>query len=281
MIQQMTQLACIAKQLAQRRHLATSALLPAHHSFYIDGAWVAPADRVVKHHVINPATEKPIATIALGSSADVDAAVGAAQRAFPAWSETSKEERLHYLERLAELYSARQAEMGAAISQEMGAPVSLARGAQTAAGLGHLRHFVRVLREFAFEEPLRPDSPADRLAHVPIGVAALIAPWNWPMNQVCLKAAPALAAGCTCVLKPSEVAPLSSLLFAEMVRPPCISAHLATSPPALRCVSAASPRHPRPQVHDAGFPPGAFNLVNGEGATVGEALASHPHVDMV
>ena len=199
----------------------SSTTLPAHHSFYIDGKWVPPAQDVVPHHVINPATEQPIATIALGSPADVDAAVSAAQHAFPSWSETSREERLALLERLAAVYEARQGEVALAISSEMGAPIRLATRHQAAAGLGHLRQFVRVLRGFDFEQQLRADRPAEVLAHVPIGVCALIAPWNWPMNQVCLKVAPALAAGCTAVLKPSEVAPLSSLLFAEMAQPTC------------------------------------------------------------
>ena len=228
----------------------SSAALQAHHSFYIDGKWVPPVQGVVPHQVINPATEQPIATIALGSPADVDAAVGAAQRALPSWSVTSREQRLAMLERLAAIYEARQGELARAISSEMGAPIRLATRAQAAAGLAHLRQFVRVLRGFEFEQPLRVDRPAEVLAHVPIGVCALIAPWNWPMNQVCLKVAPALAAGCTAVLKPSEVAPLSSLLFAEMI-------------------------------HEAGFPPGTFNLVQGEGAIVGEALAAHPAPDGV
>jgi aldehyde dehydrogenase (NAD+) len=228
----------------------SSAALQAHHSFYIDGKWVPPVQGVVPHEVINPATEQPIATIALGSPADVDAAVGAAQRALPSWSVTSREQRLAMLERLAAIYEARQGELARAISSEMGAPIRLATRAQAAAGLAHLRQFVRVLRGFDFERPLRVDRPAEMLAHCPIGVCALIAPWNWPMNQVCLKVAPALAAGCTAVLKPSELAPLSSLLFTEMI-------------------------------HEAGFPPGTFNLVQGEGAIVGEALAAHPAVDMV
>ena len=141
----------------------SSAALQAHHSFYIDGKWVPPVQGVVPHQVINPATEQPIATIALGSPADVDAAVSAAQRALPAWSGTSKEERLALLERLATIYEARQGEVAQAISSEMGAPIRLATRAQAAAGLGHLRQFVRVLRGFEFEQPLRSDRPAELL----------------------------------------------------------------------------------------------------------------------
>ena len=237
--------AAVAPRRLPRR--LCSAALQAHHSFYIDGEWVPPVEGVKPHQVINPATEQPIATIALGSPADVDAAVRAAQRALPSWSATSREERLAMLEKLAAIYAERQGEVAQAISAEMGAPIRLATRAQAAAGLAHLRQFVRVLRGFEFEQPLRA---GELLTHEPIGVCALIAPWNWPMNQVSLKVAPALAAGCTALLKPSEVAPLSSLLFAEMV-------------------------------HQAGFPPGVFNLVQGEGAVVGEAMATHPAVDLV
>ena len=149
-----------------------SAALQAHHSFYIDGEWVPPVEGVVPHQVINPATEQPIATIALGSPADVDAAVRAAQRALPSWSATSREERLAMLEQLAAIYAARQGEVAQAISAEMGAPIRLATRAQAAAGLAHLRQFVRVLRGFEFEQPLRA---GELLTHEPIGVCALIA----------------------------------------------------------------------------------------------------------
>lgn len=217
--------------------------------FYIDGKWRAP----LKPHafpVINPSTEKPCAEISLGGAADVDCAVEAARRALEPWSQTSQEERLALLSKLATIYSRRKAEMAEQISLEMGAPIKLAMEQQAAAGLGNLMAAIKALNDFSFEQPLRENAASDRILHEPIGVAALITPWNWPANQVTLKVAPALAAGCTVVLKPSELAPLSSLLFAEMVE-------------------------------EAGFPPGVFNLVNGDGPTVGNALSTHPDVDMV
>lgn len=217
--------------------------------FFIDGRWVAPA---VAHdlEVIDPATETACAVISLGSAADTDAAVAAARAAFPAWRDTPVDERLARLEALARIYAERADEMAAAISQEMGAPISLAKAAQAAAGAGHIKTFIRTLRNFAFEQPLGEHAPNTRILREPIGVCGLITPWNWPMNQVTLKVVPALAAGCTVVLKPSEVAPLSSMLFAEMI--------------------AA-----------AGFPAGVFNLVNGDGAGVGTQLSGHPEVDMI
>jgi aldehyde dehydrogenase (NAD+) len=166
-------LAALAPRRLTRR--LCSAALQAHHSFYIDGEWVPPVQGVEPHQVINPATEQPIATIALGSPADVDAAVRAAQRALPSWSATSREERLAMLEQLAAIYAARQGEVAQAISSEMGAPIRLATRAQAAAGLAHQRQFVRVLRGFKFEQPLRA---GELLAHEPVGVCALIAPWN-------------------------------------------------------------------------------------------------------
>ncbi|MEZ5611226.1 MAG: aldehyde dehydrogenase family protein [Rhodocyclaceae bacterium] len=217
--------------------------------FFIDGRWVAPA---VAHdlEVIDPATETACAVISLGSAADTDAAVAAARAAFPAWRDTPVDERLARLETLARLYAERADEMAAAISQEMGAPISLAKAAQAAAGAGHIKTFIRTLRNFAFERPLGEHAPNTRILYEPIGVCGLITPWNWPMNQVTLKVVPALAAGCTVVLKPSEIAPLSSMLFAEMI--------------------AA-----------VGFPAGVFNLVNGDGAGVGTQLSGHPDVDMI
>ncbi|MBT0960819.1 aldehyde dehydrogenase family protein [Denitromonas iodatirespirans] len=217
--------------------------------FFIDGRWVAPA---VAHdlEVIDPATETACAVISLGSAADTDAAVAAARAAFPAWRDTPVDERLVRLEALARIYAERADEMAAAISQEMGAPISLAKAAQAAAGAGHIKTFIRTLRGFAFERPLGEHAPNTRILYEPIGVCGLITPWNWPMNQVTLKVIPALAAGCTVVLKPSEIAPLSSMLFAEMI--------------------AA-----------AGFPAGVFNLVNGDGAGVGTQLSGHPDVDMI
>lgn len=217
--------------------------------FYIDGAWVAPAVPN-QLEVINPADETAFATISLGSAADVDRAVDAARAAFPAWAVTSREERLAKLEKLAEVYERRSDEMAKAISSEMGAPITLATRAQARAGLGHIKAFINVLKDFSFEHPLRDDARNEHIIYEPIGVCGLITPWNWPMNQVTLKVIPALAAGCTVVLKPSEIAPLSAMLFAEIV-------------------------------DEVGLPKGVFNLVNGDGPTVGEAMSRHPGIDMM
>jgi aldehyde dehydrogenase (NAD+) len=213
--------------------------------FYIDGKWVNP-NRDRDFNVINPATEEPIATISLGSAADVDSAVAAAKRAFASFSETTVDQRLAFLQRIVQVYQARSNEMAETISQEMGAPLSLSRKAQVPAGLAHLLETVKMLQRFNFEEL----KGSTLMRKEPIGVCGLITPWNWPMNQIVCKVAPALAAGCTMVLKPSETAPLSAYLFAEIL-------------------------------HEAGLPPGVFNLVNGDGPTVGSAIASHPDVAMV
>lgn len=213
--------------------------------FYIDGKWVNPT-AARDWEVINPATEEPIATISLGSAADVDKAVAAAARAFEAYSQTSVEERVALLKRVIDVYTAKSEEMAQTISQEMGCPLSLARSAQAAAGLGHLFEIVKVRQSFKFEEL----KGSTLMRKEPIGVCGLITPWNWPMNQVVAKVAPALAAGCTVVLKPSEMAPLSAYLFAQIL-------------------------------DEAGVPPGVFNLVNGDGPTVGAAIAAHPDVAMV
>lgn len=218
-------------------------------TFYIDGQWVAPAE-ARDLDVIDPSTETVCAKISLGSQADTDAAVAAARRAFASWSQTSREERLELLEKLYGLYKARSAEMAEAISTEMGAPMALAQTAQWGAGAGHIKNFIRVLKEYSFEAPLGDHAPGNQILHEPIGVCALITPWNWPMNQVALKVVAALAAGCTMVLKPSEIAPLSGMLFAEMI-------------------------------DEAGFPAGVFNLVNGDGPGVGTQLSGHAEVDMV
>ncbi|MEM6487730.1 MAG: aldehyde dehydrogenase family protein [Pseudomonadota bacterium] len=217
--------------------------------FYIDGAWTDPREGR-DFPVLNPSTEEAFATISLGGEADTDAAVAAAKAAFPAWSRTTPAARAEALERLLAAYEARIEEMAQAISQEMGAPIAMARAAQAAAGLGHLQNAIATLKGFTFEYMLGEHAPGSRIIKEPIGVCALITPWNWPMNQVVLKVAPALAAGCTVVLKPSEVAPMSSYLFAEMV-------------------------------DAAGLPAGVFNLVNGDGAGVGTQLSAHPDVDMV
>jgi aldehyde dehydrogenase (NAD+) len=213
--------------------------------FYIDGKWVDPA---MAHDfpIINPANEQPVAIISLGSAADVDRAVAAAKRAFESYSEIGVQERLDLLRRIIEVYQSKIEEMAAAISQEMGAPSSLSRKAQAPAGLAHLLETAKVLEHFKFEEL----KGSTLMRKEPVGVCGLITPWNWPMNQIVCKVAPALAAGCTMVLKPSEFAPLSAYLFAQIL-------------------------------HEAAVPPGVFNLVNGDGPTVGAAISSHPDVAMV
>jgi aldehyde dehydrogenase (NAD+) len=213
--------------------------------FYIDGGWVDPEESR-EQAVINPATEETIATISLGGRADVDRAVAAARKAFATFSETTVKERLAWLQKIIAVYEARSEEMAETISVEMGAPLSLSRSAQVPAGLSHLREMVKVLEHFDFEE-LKGSTLMRKEA---IGVCGLITPWNWPMNQIVCKVAPALAAGCAVVLKPSEMAPLSAHLLAQIL-------------------------------HDAGVPRGVFNLVNGDGPTVGTAMASHRDVDMV
>ncbi|WP_306145971.1 aldehyde dehydrogenase family protein [Roseibium sp. MMSF_3412] len=215
--------------------------------FFIDGAWVDPAE-ARDLEVINPATEKAVAVISLGTAADVDRAVEAAKRAFLSWSETSVQERAALLERTIEIYERRSAEMDEAIRLEMGAPADFTREQQTPAGTGHLQATLEALKSHQFERP----SPrgGSVLRHEPIGVCGLITPWNWPINQIAAKVAPALAAGCTMVLKPSEIAPLSGLLFAEIL-------------------------------DEAGCPAGVFNLVNGDGPGVGAAMSAHPDIDMM
>ena len=217
--------------------------------FYINGQWVSPA-QANDFDIIDPSTEDVVGVISLGGQDDTDAAVAAAKAAFPAWSQTSKDERLVLLEKLLEVYKSRQAEMAAAISLEMGAPQKLARNQQVGAGTWHLQGFINAFRDFEFDRPLGTQAPNERTVMEPIGVTALITPWNWPMNQIVLKAIPAIATGCTMVLKPSEIAPLSGLLFAELI-------------------------------HEAGFPAGVFNMVNGDGTGVGSQLSVHPDVDMV
>ncbi len=213
--------------------------------FYINGEWVNPhqAHELV---AVNPASEEPIATLSLGNAADIDKAVAAAQQVFDSYADTTVDERVALLRRIIEVYQSKREEIAQAISLEMGAPISLSRAAQVPAGLAHLSEIVRVLGRFRFEEL----KGSTLMRKEPIGVCGLITPWNWPMNQIACKVAPALAAGCTMVLKPSEIAPLSSYLFTQIL-------------------------------HEAGLPPGVFNLVNGEGPTVGAALASHPNIAMV
>ncbi len=218
-------------------------------SFYIDGKWVEPSSQN-DLEVIDPSNEEPFAVISLGTKADTDAAVAAARKAFDGWSQTSKEERLGYLKKIADVYERRNDEMGAAISQEMGAPIDMAKSAQAGAGAWHIRNFIRAFEKFEFERPLGPHAPNDLIRHEPIGVCGLITPWNWPMNQVTLKVIPALAAGCTMVLKPSEIAPMSSVLFSEII-------------------------------DEAGLPAGVYNMVNGDGAGVGTHISGHRDVDMI
>jgi aldehyde dehydrogenase (NAD+) len=213
--------------------------------FYIDGAWVDPVTPRPLD-VINPATEQAVARISLGSAADVDRAIRAARAAFTTYSRTSKEERIALLERIIEAYQARYDDIAKAISMEMGAPAYLATKAQAATGLGHLKQMIAVLKEYEFEHM----QGRTRIIREPIGVCGFITPWNWPINQITCKVAPALAAGCTMVLKPSEIAPLNAIIFAEVL-------------------------------HAAGVPRGVFNLVNGDGPTVGQAIAAHPDVDLV
>lgn len=217
--------------------------------FYINGRWVSPA-KANDFEVINPSNEEPCAVISLGDQADTDAAVTAAKEAFPSWAVTPKEERLALAEGILEIYKARTDEMAEAISLEMGAPIDMAKAQQATAGIGHIKNFVRACKGFEFERKLGDHAPSDRILYEPVGVCGLITPWNWPMNQVTLKVMPALLTGCTMVLKPSELAPLSSLLFAEII-------------------------------HEAGAPAGIFNLVNGDGAGVGTQLTGHPDVDMI
>ncbi|MCP4595368.1 aldehyde dehydrogenase family protein [Neptuniibacter sp.] len=218
-------------------------------AFYINGQWVSPI-QTNDLEVINPSNEAACAVISLGGQADTDTAVSAAKNAFNAWSETSKEERVALLEKLLEIYMARSEEMAEAISTEMGAPIALAKTAQCGAGVAHIKNIIRALKAFEFERPLGKHAPDNMILHEPIGVCGLITPWNWPMNQVALKVIAALAAGCTMILKPSEISPLSSMLFAKMI-------------------------------DEAGFPAGVFNLVNGDGLGVGSQLSGHPDIDMI
>lgn len=217
--------------------------------FYINGAWVDPRDGT-ELDVINPSTEEVCATISLGGETDTNAAVAAAKAAFESWSKTSTGERLVLMEKILEVYMRRSDEMGETISREMGAPVDMSKTAQSGSGSGHIKAFLRALENFEFERDLRQNTPNDRIIYEPIGVCGLITPWNWPMNQIALKVMPALATGCTMVLKPSELSPLSGILFADII-------------------------------HEAGIPAGVFNMVNGDGPGVGSQLSGHPDVDMI
>jgi aldehyde dehydrogenase (NAD+) len=213
--------------------------------FYINGEWVTPNGRD-RLDVINPATEEPCGSIVLGTAEDLDRAVAAAKAAFESYSQTSREERVALLERIIGIFQKRLPELADIISQEMGAPMRLAQMAQAPSGLGHFMTALQVLKDFQFDEQIG----TTLVTHEPIGVCGLITPWNWPINQATCKVAPALATGCTMVLKPSEVAPLSAMLLAEIL-------------------------------HEAGVPKGVFNLVNGDGPTIGRAISTHPDIDFV
>ena len=216
--------------------------------FYINGEWVDPKSPN-NFEVINPSTEEVCAVINLGSSDDTNSAVKAAKNAFETWKETSKEERLLLLEKLLKIYKARWDDMTDAITTELGCPKDWCSANQTSSGAGHIEDFIKRLKDFNFE-PGFDNGSVNHIVYEPIGVCGLITPWNWPINQIALKVIPAFATGCTMILKPSEIAPLSGMLFAEMI-------------------------------HEAGFPAGVFNLVNGDGPGVGTDLSGHPDVDMV
>jgi aldehyde dehydrogenase (NAD+) len=214
--------------------------------FYIDGQWVDPVGGVKTLDVENPANETVAGKIALGSAADVDRAVKAARKAFESWSQTSREERIEVLGRIMAEYQKRFGDLAEAVTEEMGAPASLAQRAQVPIGMGHLGTTIEILKSFKFEEDRGPTM----IVKEPIGVCGFITPWNWPLNQIVCKVAPAIATGCTMVLKPSEVAPFSGQIFAEVM-------------------------------HAAGVPAGVFNMVQGDGPTVGAAISSHPDIEMV
>ncbi|SDS25809.1 aldehyde dehydrogenase (NAD+) [Halopseudomonas xinjiangensis] len=216
-----------------------------HRQFYINGQWVEPKGQGTVD-VVNPATEEAVATIALGNHEDVDLAVSAARKAFESYSQTSREERIALLEKIISVFQKRMGDVAEAISQEMGAPAKLSKMAQAPSGLGHFAVALEVLKDYQFEEQIGNTL----VVKEPIGVCGLITPWNWPMNQLTCKVAPAIATGCTMVLKPSEVAPLSALLLAEIL-------------------------------DEAGVPAGVFNLVNGDGPTVGAAMSGHRGIDMM
>ena len=217
--------------------------------FYINGQWVDPKSKE-EINVINPANEENCAVISLGNKDDVNEAVSAAKKAYSTWAFSTKDERIKLLEKLYENYKKRWADIADAITTEMGAPKDFATKLQAGTGAAHLKSFIRYLKNFEFEKPLGEHAPNQRLIYEPKGVCALITPWNWPMNQVCLKVMPAIASGCTMVLKPSELAPLSSMILAELI-------------------------------DETKFPAGVFNLVNGDGATTGDALTSHPDINMI
>ncbi len=217
--------------------------------FYINGSWVDPIEGR-DHLVINPSSEEAVGVISLGGQADTNVAIAAAKASFPAWMATSASERIAFVEKLFQVYKSRAEDLAQAMSLEMGAPIDMSRTQQVGAGISHLQDFIRVAKEYYFDSPLGDHAPNDMLLREAVGVAALITPWNWPMNQITLKVGAAAVAGCTMILKPSEESPLNAVIFAEMM-------------------------------DEAGFPPGVFNLINGDGVGVGTQLSSHKDVDMI
>ena len=217
-------------------------------NFYINGKWIK-SSHTNDYDVINPSNEEVCAIISLGNINDLNLAVNAAKESFPRWSRVEKKYKISLIEKLYKIYESRWNEMTESISLEMGAPIDWSSSAQTASGADHIKDFIKRLKEFDFESEFNNKSN-NYIAYEPIGVCGLITPWNWPINQITLKVIPALASGCTMVLKPSEIAPLSAMLFAEMI-------------------------------DEAGFPPGVFNLVNGDGLGVGTELSGHPDIDMI
>ena len=217
----------------------------AYTKFFINGQWVEPTNRQTLD-VINPATEGSFARISLGTASDIDAAATSARAAFDSWSQSSVEERKAVISNIIAGLKARGDEMASAISQEMGAPMSLAKTAQLGSGMGHFAAILGILDNFNFEET----RGSTKIVKEAAGVCGFITPWNWPLNQIACKVAPAIAAGCTIVLKPSEIAPISGYILAEIIA-------------------------------ESGLPAGVFNLVNGDGPTVGAAISSHPEIDLV
>jgi aldehyde dehydrogenase (NAD+) len=242
-------LQCPAPSDKVPRELIREADMIEKRNFYINGEWVAP-ETPRDHPVIDPSTEEQVAVISLAGEADVNKAVAAAKAAFPAWMKTDPAERIALVEKLLEVYRARSEELAQAMTLAMGAPIDLSRNNQVGAGSYHIKEFIAAAKDFKFIRPLSERAPNDRIVYEPVGVTGLITPWNWPMNQITLKVVAAAVAGCTMVLKPSEESPLDAMLFAEFM-------------------------------DEAGFPPGVFNLVNGDGMTTGTAITSHPDVDMV
>lgn len=217
--------------------------------FYINGLWENPST-MNDFHIIDPSTEEACAVISLGNTKDADKAIAAAKEAFQRWKMVMPCERLAFVERIFEIYEKRSEDMAKTISMEMGAPIDMARNAQTTAGSHHIRNFIKTFKEFLFQKALIEGNNQAILQYDPIGVVGLITPWNWPMNQITLKVIPALLAGCTMVLKPSEIAPLSAMLFAEIL-------------------------------DEAALPAGVFNLINGDGSNIGSYLSAHPDLEMI